>query len=447
MQKFNIVNKVKNLIKNYFGQILQIIHTIKYNLLSLLNVGLGFIFVVMLGRSFGVGENTDIYFSSVIIITYLGSLVKTGNFAIQQYYLEIKESNVKLAFEIYTILILQIVLVSILLISLYFIINNIYQIFNYKTTIFMNIFIFYILFFNILSFNKIILSLEKFYSSIYIVDILVNIVNILVLYFFAKEGIIAIAFSMIGAALLAVLWQFYLVYFKIGNSMKLGKFSNKKNFLVLIIRDSFKFNLGAIVYNLKDPMLISAFSQYGVGIYSLYSYANKFAGIIMQVVNAPIVNIFITDCSNIVVRKKYELLNNFKNKLLFKIILLLLLSSLFIYLILPFIFEYFFNFMFNYNQITTLEEIYLYLIIFYLLGTIAIPYNIVLNFFKEFELIFYLKLIFIISLGLGYIIIYYCSMNFKYVLLALIFAQFITTLFFIHYYSKKLNYQLIKSKT
>ena len=57
---------------------------IQYNLLSLINVFIGFLFILYLGRKFG--AETDIYFLSMVIIGYLGYFIQ----AMSPYYIEKK---------------------------------------------------------------------------------------------------------------------------------------------------------------------------------------------------------------------------------------------------------------------------------------------------------------------------------------------------------------------
>ena len=77
----------KTLINKIFNKNLQ------YNILSLINVFIGFLFVVSLGRKFGAGKETDIYFLSVVVINYLGYFVQSVWEAFSPYYVELKVKN------------------------------------------------------------------------------------------------------------------------------------------------------------------------------------------------------------------------------------------------------------------------------------------------------------------------------------------------------------------
>ena len=65
------------------------------NILSLINVGLGFIFILALGQKLGLGAQTDVYFFGLVFITYLETFVNITWFAIKHYYAELRIQDKK----------------------------------------------------------------------------------------------------------------------------------------------------------------------------------------------------------------------------------------------------------------------------------------------------------------------------------------------------------------
>ena len=59
-----------------------------------------------------------------------------------------------------------------------------------------------------------------------------------------------------------------------------------------ILWSSFKVKLGSLAYDGKEVLLAMVLTAAGPGVYSLFSYASKFAAVILEVVNAPIMSIF-----------------------------------------------------------------------------------------------------------------------------------------------------------
>ena len=296
---------------------------IQYNLLSLINVFIGFLFILYLGRKFGAGAQTDIYFLSIVIIGYLGYFIQAIWEAMSPYYIEKKIKDKVLSDELYSILLNDLILISLIIIGIYFFFTTVFNILTLEQKNFIDIFIFYLIFQNILLFNKTILNLEHYYASFYLVDIFVYSVLFVTIFFFIDTQIIYIAYVTVIATFLANVWQFYLIYKKL--NIKYSFLFYNQN-LREIYKNSFKLKLGSLLYGSKDIIIASVFTSFGSGMFSLYSYANKFAGVIIQVVNAPIINIFSTKATYNITNLKYNLLKTDIKKVLSQNIILLTLS-------------------------------------------------------------------------------------------------------------------------
>ncbi len=410
---------------------------IQYNILSLINVGMGFIFIILLGRKFGAGDQTDIYFLSLVVITYLGFFVKSVWIAIKQYYVELKIQNSEDSKEVYNILLNNIFIVSMVIIIIYFVITSNFDLLNKDTEAFMNVFIFYLFFQNVLAYNKIILNLDHHYASLYLVDIFVYSVNLLVVLFFVKDDILLIAYSTIISTAIAILWQWRVIAKE--SMIQYKMIIYKKNILQEIYKNSFKINIGSILYGLKDIVTAAVFTSYGSGIYSLYSYASKFAGVIMQVVNAPIVNVFTAKISHVMARKAYVKVWPLMKEVLIKTVSLFLFASVLLYFSLPYVLNIIFGDKFTLEDINTIQIIFIYLIVYFSITTLEAPFVSVLNLLKKFNFGLFVNVVFASIMGLGYLVFRSLELDYEFFLLFLILAQLSNAVLYIRKYNLEMK--------
>ncbi len=398
---------------------------------------MGFIFIILLGRKFGASEQTDIYFLSLVIVGYLGFFVRSVWVAIRQYYIELKIKNNEDSKEIYNILLNSIFIVSIVVIIIYFIITTNFNLINEDTQAFMNVFIFYLLFRNILEYNKTILNLDHHYASLYLVDIFVYSINLLVVLFFLKDDILLLAYSTIISTAIATLWQWRLISKE--NGLRYQMIIYKKYILQEIYKNSFKINIGSLLYNSKDIVIATIFTSYGSGMYSLFSYANKFAGVLIQVVNAPIVNIFSANASQIIAKKIYIRVWPLLKEVLIKTIFLFLIASVILYVILPYILDVFFDGKFSPTDIGTIQHIFIYLVIFFLFLIIEGPLNIIINLLKNFNYILSVNIVFFLLMCIGYLLFKLFELDYEYFLIFLILAQLNNLILYIYKYKLEIR--------
>lgn len=401
---------------------------IQYNLLSLINVFIGFLFILYLGRKFGAGAETDIYFLSIVIIGYLGYFIQAIWEAMSPYYIEKKIKDKVLSDELYSILLNDLILISLIIIGIYFFFTTVFNILTLEQKNFIDIFIFYLIFQNILLFNKTILNLEHYYASFYLVDIFVYSVLFVTIFFFIDTQIIYIAYVTVIATFLANVWQFYLIYKKL--NIKYSFLFYNQN-LREIYKNSFKLKLGSLLYGSKDIIIASVFTSFGSGMFSLYSYANKFAGVIIQVVNAPIINIFSTKATYNIANLKYNLLKTDIKKVLSQTIVLFILSGSIVYFILPYILSLLFGDKFSKNDILTIQEIFIILMIFFLIWVIQTPYARILAISKKFNFLIFVDIVFIILTGI-FFLIFKIFLSYQMFLFGLCISQFLQ--FFLVYF-------------
>ena len=216
---------------------------ISYNFLSLLNVILGFLTILFLGRKFGANNQTDIYFLSVVIIGYIGYFIQSLWEAIIPYYSEVKINRKNIS-KIYSIFLNNIIFFSVLIILLYFLqTKNFSLVKNDELKTFLDIYIFFIIFQNILLFNKIILNLEKYFASFYLVDIFINAIILVVLIFIIDNKILYLSYTIVVSTFFANLIQFYLIFKKLNISYSVCFYEKEFN-------DIYKFNKIKIRWNI-----------------------------------------------------------------------------------------------------------------------------------------------------------------------------------------------------
>lgn len=419
---------VKSLIKKILNK------NIQYNLLSLVNVFIGFLFILYLGRKFGAGNETDIYFLSMVVIGYLGYFVQAVWEAMSPYYIELKIKDKIQSDKMYSILINNLGLVALVIIGMYFIFTSWFDLLSLEQKAFLNVFIFYLLLQNILIFNKTILNLEHFYASYYLVDILVYFILFVTVIFFVTDNQISyLAYATLFGTFLAIVWQLYLIRKKLDIKYSIVLYDSN---LFEIYKNSFKLKLGSLLYGSKDIVIASVFTSFGSGMYSLYSYANKFSGVILQVVNAPIVNIFATKANYHVANNRYDLLKNDIKIVLSQTITLFILSAGLTYYILPYLLSYLFGSKFSNEDIMTIQFIFLLMSIFSFVIVLQSPFGRLLSTFKQFNQTIMVNIIFASIMVLLYVIFKFSNLHYSFFLYGLIFSQLIQYLF-IYYYSKK----------
>lgn len=426
MKRFLAINLTQNL---------------QYNLLSLLNVFLGFLFIILLGRKFGASEETDIYFLSLVVISYLGIFIRSIWSAIKQYHIESKLKDKALSDKIYNMLLINIVIFSLLLIGLYFIITSNFNVLSSEKKNFLDVFIFYLLLQNLLNFNKTILSLEHYYLSSYLVDFIVHISNIVIVIFFLQDDILILAYATLFASSIALLSQLYLIYYRLKMQFIFASF--REETIGKIYKNSFKINIGGLLYSSKDILIATVLTSYGSGLYSLFSYANKFVGVILQVVNAPIANIFVTRISHIVAKKDHINIHPNVKTILLKTIILYVSSSILTFFLLPYILHLFFAGKFSSEEINTIQYIFIYMTMYFLIVTVEGPYLTVLNLFKMFDFVLFVNGVFFLFIGLGFILFKAYALNYDYFFIFLISAQLSNAVLYVNRYHSDIQRRVL----
>lgn len=413
------------------------IESIHLNLISIANVGLGFMFIVMLGRKLGIGNETDIYFYSLVVVSYLEKFISVVWLAIKHYYVDFKVNDNEYLNDIYIILLNNIVISSLIIITIYYSITGYFYIFSEDVRLFMNIFIFYILIHSIFLYNKKILNLEHQYISVYLVDSFVHVINLLTVIFFVREDAIFVAYSTLFATSIVVLWQLRYI-FKLNNFRYKLIFYNDK-VIKELFKNSFKLTISDVLYSSKDIFVVTIFSSFGSGILTLYSYANKFIGVISQVVTTPLENVYTAKVNEMLSKNKYKTSNSYTKKTIIKNTILFLLAILCTYLVLPYALTIMLGDQGTLANTQSIQQIFILLGIFSVLGVVELPFRKVLNVLRMFNLDIFKNLIFFVIISLGYIAIVRTESSYMFMIVCIIIGQLAKVLLSLRPYKQALS--------
>tara|TARA_Y100000739_G_C20596526_1_gene460572 strand:- start:945 stop:2213 length:1269 start_codon:yes stop_codon:yes gene_type:complete len=378
-------------------------NNIHLNLLSLINVGLGFFFIILLGRKLGLGEQTDIYFFSLIIVVYLEQLVGVTWLAVKHYYAELKVNRPEILNKTYIILLNLIFISSFLIIGIYFLITRSFDVLSEGVQEFMDVYIFMVMIHSILTYNKKILNLEHSYASVYLVDIFVYGVNLLTVLFLLDGKVLLLAYSTIFSSLLVVLWQQWKMFSL--NDFRYHFVFYDEQLTREIVKSSLKLNSSSILYRSKDVVVALVFTAAGSGIYSLYSYASKFVGAVSAIVCNPVENIYAAQISHIVANRQFTKAIDSLRKVILKTSFGLVFSCAIIYFLLPDILKIMITDGISIDQIDTVQYIFVILSAYALLKAIEFPFSKILNLLKLFNFGIFINFIYFALVMLGYYLV------------------------------------------
>ena len=210
--------------------------------------------------------------------------------------------------------------------------------------------------------------------------------------------------------------------------------------------NSLKYKTGTLIYSIKDLLIVSFFTSLGTGFYSYYSYANKFAMTIAQIVNAPIVNIFTTKLNYIVAEQEYRKITALINSVLIQTIPLFIVSAILVYFLLPFILMSFFDEVLNIKSISEIQFMFLLLIIFNLIIVIETPFARSVFVFKLFNFSIIVNIVFITIFFIGFLSVKYFEVSYIFMLLSLSLAQFFNFLLYFRKYHSYNNQRISVEK-
>lgn len=376
---------------------------IHLNVLSLINVGLGFFFIILLGRKIGIGVQTDIYFFSLIIVAYLEQLIGVTWLAVKHYYAELKVNRPETLNKTYIVLLNNILASSLLIICMYFFVTQNFNVLSKDVQEFMDVYIYMVIIHSVLTYNKKILNLEHSYASVYLVDIFVYGVNLLAVLFLLDGEVILLAYSTIFSSLLVVLWQQWRIFSLNDFRYQLAFFD--KQLTSEIFKGSLKLNAASILYGVKDIVVALVFTAASSGIYSLYSYASKFVGAVSAIICNPIENVYAAQISHIVARRQFTKAIESVGNVIVKTSLGIVFSCAIIYVSLPYILTIMITDGISIDQIDTVQYIFVILSFYSLLKAIELPYGKILNLLKLFNFGIFVNFLYFAVVIFGYYLV------------------------------------------
>lgn len=310
-----------------------VLKKISTNIFSGISLLLNFLLLIKINSNYGISSDTDIYFFSIVLVTFISIVSQLVWESITKYYIEFESKiNFKSSY-LYSSLLNLNVLFSIFIISLYFFMTKYTDFIPDIYAEFLNVFIFYVLVQNIYTYNKYVLNIQKRYNLFYVLDIFVVLFNLMTIYLFSESGIIVLAYSIIISTGITLIYQFILIFIK---------YNVKYYFVFYVVSfkyvyiNSFNLKLGQVLYLSKDILISSYIQNMNIdGLYSLYTYAFKLVSLSFQVIQIPIFNKYITEIS--VLLKNKENISNIKlfiSKNIFKTFMSIFLFQIVVYLFL-----------------------------------------------------------------------------------------------------------------
>lgn len=337
---------------------LRILYASSTSILSLISLFLNFLLIIKINSKYGISEQTDIYFFSVMISVFLAILSQLLWEAMSKYYIQYQTKyNLKASY-LYSSLLNLNILLSTAIIIIYFILAK-SQFISSSLSHFMNVYIFYTLLQNIYMFNKYILNLKERYNLFYIFDIIVISINLIAIYFISFDNdILLLAYSAILGTASIILYQFILIFHKY-------KMQYYFTFYIKSFKDvyinSFNLKLGQVFYLSKDILLSIYIQNLNItGLYTLYTYAVKLIGLAYQTIQIPIFNKYIVELSKLLSSHQYQKANQLLYSKIIQTCLLVSASLSVVYLFLPYILQILLNNITE-TQIATTKEIYIYI--------------------------------------------------------------------------------------
>ena len=343
---------------------------------------------------YGICLDTDIYFFSVVLVTFISIVSQLIWEGITNYYINFES---KIGFKssyLYSSLLNLNIVFSTLIIFLYFLIVKYTNLIPSIYIGLFNIFIFYVLLQNIYTYNKFVLNIKKRYDLFYTLDIFVILFNIISLYLFSEIGIIILAYSIIISTTIVLIYQFILIFYKY----------NIKYFLIFYVKsfknvyvNSFNLKLGQVLYLSKDLFISAYIQNINInGLYSLYTYAFKLVSLSFQVIQIPAFNRYITEIS-LLIKKKERIVDTklFINKKIFKTLILVLVFQVIIYLFLPELLKLI-SYQITINQINETRQIFVFLALSNLIYLVISFLERYISFLGQYKKILFISLVFFI---------------------------------------------------
>jgi putative peptidoglycan lipid II flippase len=361
------------------------------NILNFFSICLSVIFQILLIRSFGANLQTDAYFLTIGITQFVNAIFLgfTTDLFIPVYH-EVKAKGKEEALRFTGAIFLFILVIgSILSVIAFKMAPVIVKIFATGFTADKVLFTANLI--KILSITIIFsalnglmiasLNANLFLRITYVAALITPALNNIVLIFYAKTfGVRALAYSIVIGSVLNFFLLFFYHYSKIG-----WRFSNpwKNNDIHYLLKKNSIIRSASFINSLKGPLTTNVLSYFPVGYFTLFSYADKILNILFRVTNSPMLNIILIKASGYLAMNKLgEIKTVLKDtvKSNFMMLICVLLPAI---LLFKKIFGVVFASKISSDEINIMYSIFLFLITFYLILSLEMPFTNVTIAMKE----------------------------------------------------------------
>lgn len=366
---------------------------LKLNVLALFAVAFGFLYNAFIGRVFGITRELDIYFATYTLITYAGIFSQIFYECFITYYADMRIKSREESDRLYSTLINQTTLFTILIILILNLSARplaVYFLSEPGAVNLVRIMSLFMVLQNLYIINKGILAMNFKFAASYICDILIFIAGFFFILITGKKwGVFTLAYSLLLSYAFALAAQYFIIFF----ILKLRYYLQFRHATTLdILKGSIMVKAGAVLYGLKDVIIGNILVGAGTGVYSTYSYANKFASAVNSVINAPSISVFTSEVNFMVSGKETAGLLKKIRSVLVKMLLLFSLCAAAAYIVIPWFVRYFMKV--SPGQAVAIPSVFILLCLYFLAMTIDAPFSRTVSAFKKFGLVFITNAIF-----------------------------------------------------
>ncbi len=279
---------------------LNFFRTYSVNFLSLLNIIFSFVFTLLFALFYKVSNVADAYFYALIIYSNVFLIIQLFYSTFFNIYLHTKNENQRS--NLYYMLQFVLLLVSVLVIGIYFLLTSSFQILSNSVKDYLDIYIFTLLFSPLIGIAIQLMNAEKEFYYAYYYPIGRNIIAIILLSSYQSQ--LTLSF-LAYAFLLYDLFFFIFIFLKATKLLGLQTVYFDKPMFFKIIHKSFMDKTGQFFLGLPELLIGNMLVGQFPGILSIYSYIKKFVTALIQFIFMPQHTIYTSKIASYIHTNKY----------------------------------------------------------------------------------------------------------------------------------------------
>lgn len=423
-----------------FGEVYSMMKFFKtyiVNVLSLINIIFAFIFTLVFAIFYKVTSLADSYFYALIIYSNILLFVQLFYSTFFNIYLHTQDEKKKN--NLYYMLQFEIILISMIVICIYFFATSLFPLLNNSTKTYLDIYIFTLLFIPLIEITIQLMNAKKKFHYAYFYPIGRSFLALTLLLVFQWQS--DLMFLAHGFLLYDCLY-FIFIFYKAIKILGIQTIYFDYKMFSIILHKSFMDKTGQFFLALPELMIANILTQQFPGILAFYSYIKKFVIALIQFIFIPQLTMFATQIARFLQKKKFIAIQKSMKRLLLRTIPYSFLGAFTLGIILPDILTIFLS-----KEIVSQNffTIYVILGILYLQNMIIIfeyPYGTIINQKLMFE---YGLLVKFISF-LFFLLFYYFYLSIKPNLEILLFLGVIPNFLILYLYKNK-STDILKGKT